>query len=158
MKAAPTRAALIVGCIALVLAKPSHGEADDADLATKLSNPVATLISVPFQFNGDHEFGPDRDGHRFQLNFQPVVPSKLDADWTLISRVIMPVVDQHVPFVGDGSQSGIGDITGEFFFTPATRGPNGVMWGVGPAILIPTRTDFISADKWALGPCCRVDP
>jgi len=43
----------------------------------------------------------------------------------LISRVITPVVDQHVPFVGDGSQSGIGDITGEFFFTPATPGPNG---------------------------------
>jgi len=42
----------------------------------------------------------------------------------LISRVIMPVVDQHVPFIGDGSQSGIGDITGEFFFTPATPGPN----------------------------------
>jgi len=156
MKAAPTRAALIVGCIALALASPSHGEGDDAELATKLSNPVSSLISVPFQFNWDHEIGPGRDGRRFQLNVQPVIPAQLNADWTLISRVIFPVVDQHVPFIGDGSQSGIGDITGEFFFVPSQPAPGGIIWGAGPAILIPTGTDFISGDKWALGPTAIV--
>jgi hypothetical protein len=126
---------------------------DDAEvLATKLSNPIASLISVPLQFNWDHEFGPDRNGHKFYLNFQPVVPIKLNADWTLISRTIVPVVDQHIPFIGDGSQSGIGDITQSFFFSPTKPGPGGIIWGVGPVIVIPTRTDFISGDQWALGP------
>jgi len=124
----------------------------DADLATQLNNPVASLISVPFQFNWDHEYGADRDGHKFQLNIQPVIPSKLNNDWTLISRVIVPVIDQHIPFLGDGSQSGVGDITGEFFFVPSRPNPHGLIWGIGPAVLIPTHTDFISADKWALGP------
>jgi hypothetical protein len=114
------------------------------------------LISVPFQFNWDHEYGQEREGHKFTLNVQPVIPSQLSSDWTLISRIIVPIVDQHIPFIGDGSQSGIGDITGEFFFVPSKPGPGGVLWGVGPAILIPTRTDFISADKWGLGPTAVV--
>jgi hypothetical protein len=128
----------------------------DADLANKLNNPVADLISVPLQFNWDHEYGPERSGHKFQLNVQPVIPLQVSSDWNLIARVIVPVVDQRIPFLGDGSQSGVGDITGEFFFSPRTPGPGGLIWGVGPAFIIPTGTDFISADKWALGPTAVV--
>jgi hypothetical protein len=136
------------------LAAPARGQepSGDPELAQKLNNPVASLISVPFQFNWDHEFGEERNGRKFQLNLQPVVPTPVSSDWTLISRVILPLVDQHIPFLGDGSQSGAGDITGEFFFTPSKPQPGGPIWGVGPAILIPTGTHFISGEKWALGP------
>jgi hypothetical protein len=149
--------ALLVGAALVAFATRSHGQAQsDADLASQLSNPVASLISVPFQFNWDHEFGPDRSGHRTTLNIQPVVPSKINADWNLISRVIVPIVDQHIPFLGDGSQTGLGDITGEFFFSPAKPTANGVIWGVGPAFLAPLHTDFISGNRWALGPTAVV--
>lgn len=148
------RAAVAIAAAAmLLLAMRSHAQTQsDAELATKLNNPVASLISVPLQFNWDHEIGPNRDGRKFTLNIQPVVPAKLSAEWTLISRVIVPIVDQHVPSLGDGSQSGVGDITGEFFLVPAAPGPGGLLWGIGPAIAIPTNTDQISGGKWALGP------
>ena len=138
-----------------LLAQPASAVAQqvegDADLATKLANPVASLISVPFQFNWDHSFGPDRSGHKTTLNIQPVIPAKLPDNWTLISRVIAPLIDQHVPFLGDGSQSGIGDVTGEFFFVPPPASP-GLIFGFGPALLVPTHVDYLSAGKWALGP------
>jgi hypothetical protein len=57
-----------------------------------------------------------------------------------------------VPGLGDGSQSGIGDVVQNFFFSPKKPGPNGLIWGVGPVMLIPSSTNFISADKWGLGP------
>jgi hypothetical protein len=128
--------------LALFVPVGSHAQQSEEELATKLSNPVASLISVPFQFNWDHDFGPDREGHKSYLNIQPVIPARLNDDWTLISRLIVPIVDQHIPFLGDGSQSGVGDITGEFFFVPSKPGPGGIIWGVGPAVLIPTSADF----------------
>lgn len=51
----------------------SPAVAQDANLAKKLSNPAASPISVPFQFNCDSGFGPD-DGSRVLTNFQPVAP------------------------------------------------------------------------------------
>jgi hypothetical protein len=145
-------AILATASLAAVTMSDSRAQDSDEELATKLSNPVAAMISVPFQANWDHEFGPERDGHKFYLNIQPVIPAQLNADWNFISRVIVPVVDQKIPFLGDGSQSGIGDITGEFFFSPTKPGPGGLIWGFGPAIVAPTNVDFISAGKWALGP------
>lgn len=144
-----------VSAAAMLACTAAGAQTSDAELAKQLSNPVASLISVPFQFNWDDDLGAERNGRKFTLNFQPVIPIKLNEEWTVISRTIVPIVDQDIPLVGDGSQAGIGDITQSFFFSPKP-GPGGLIWGVGPAILIPSGKDYISADKWGLGPTAVV--
>jgi hypothetical protein len=122
------------------------------ELAKKLANPVAALISVPFQLNWDQKIGPADDGTRYLLNVQPVVPVTLNDDWNLISRTIVPVVSQRHIFPGAGSQSGLGDTVQSVFFSPKEP-VDGLTWGAGPVLLLPTGTDtLLSGRKWGLGP------
>jgi hypothetical protein len=125
----------------------------DQDLAKKLSNPVSDLVSVPFQFNYDHDIGPADDGERLVVNIQPVVPIGLNDNWNIISRTILPVIWQDEVAPGAGSQSGIGDILQSLFFSPKAPTAGGLIWGVGPVFLLPTGSDNqLTADKWGAGP------
>ena len=129
---------------------------DSQELAKKLSNPIASLISVPFQFNYDEGYGPN-DGQRAVLNIQPVVPISLGADWNMISRTILPVIWQNDIAGPSGEQSGLGDITQSLFFSPKLPGPSGIVWGVGPVFLVPTATDdLLGGGKWGAGPTAVV--
>ena len=126
---------------------------DDQELAKKLSNPVAALISVPFQFNYDQNIGPDDDGERWTVNIQPVAPFGLGQNWNLISRTILPVTYQTDIFAGAGSQTGIGDIVQSLFFSPKKPTASGWIWGAGPVFLLPTGSDdLLTTDKWGAGP------
>jgi len=123
------------------------------ELAKKLSNPVASLISVPFQSNFDFGMGAG-SGWRYTLNIQPVIPVALSPEWNLISRTILPIIHQE-KVAGTGSQSGLGDITQSFFFSPAKS--RRFIWGVGPVLLIPAATnDFLGTKKFGLGPTVLV--
>ena len=125
---------------------------DSQELAKKLNNPVASLISVPFQYNYDHDIGPADEGHKHQLNIQPVVPFSLGPEWNVVSRTIMPIIDQDDIFPLSGEQFGLGDITQSLFFTPKdTQG--GIVWALGPVFLLPTGTDeLLGTEKWSAGP------
>ncbi len=132
-------------------------EGDTAALAKKLSNPVANLISVPFQLNYDHDIGPGEDGEAYRLNIQPVIPISLNADWNVISRTIAPVITQDDVFPGAGSQFGLGDTVQSLFFSPVSPTSGGWIWGVGPVFLLPTATEnLLGSDQWGLGPTAVV--
>lgn len=143
----------LLPALALALAMPVAAQEapDQADLAKKLQNPVADLISLPFQLNYDESFG-SRDAGRFTLNIQPVIPVSLGEDWNLISRTILPLVYQGSPAPGVDSGFGLGDTVQSFFISPKEP-VGGWILGAGPAMLLPTATDdLFRADQLGLGP------
>lgn len=129
--------------------KPAAGD-ETAELAKKLSNPVASLISFPIQTNFDLRMA-DGHGWRATINIQPVIPVALNPEWNLISRTIVPIIHQNSVTAPGASQSGLGDIVQSFFLSPNKTEP--FIWGVGPAILIPSATnDFLGSKQLGLGP------
>jgi len=144
---------LVAATTATAGAEDSAAGADDsAELAKKLQNPIADLISVPFQSNFEWGAGPHSAGFKYTLNFQPVIPIPLTENWNVISRTIVPIIHQDDVVPGT-TQGGMGDILQSFFFSPRQPGPAGLIWGVGPVLLLPTSTeDFLGAQKFGMGP------
>ena len=131
----------------------AHVASNADELAKKLSNPIASLISVPLQYNYSRTYGDD--GYKNLLNIQPVVPISISKDWNLISRTIVPIIQQK-DIQPNITQFGFGDTTQSFWFSPKEPTSSGLIWGVGPAALIPTGTDGIGAKTWAFGPTAIV--
>lgn len=90
---------------------------------------------------------------RYLLNVQPVIPVSLNAGWNLISRTIVPLVDQKDVFPVSGGQSGLGDILQSAFFSPTKPTAGGIIWSAGPVFLLPTATNsLLGGQKWGIGP------
>ncbi|HEY1269576.1 MAG TPA: neuromedin U [Candidatus Binatia bacterium] len=143
---------LISSCAVVTAA----AQTDDAtDLAKKTQNPVADLISVPFQNNWNFQAGAHHNKRIYVLNIQPVVPIKLTDDWNMIARVIMPIVDQHALSPAADGGFGLGDMNPTFFFAPSK--PGAIIWGLGPTFTFPTATqEELGAEKWSVGPAAVI--
>ena len=153
---AMTKTLLALGLICgLGLAATARAEEKNEELAKKLTNPVADLISVPFQFNYDQGIGPTDEGQQYQLKIQPVIPISINDDWNVISRTILPITYTNrfaPPF--DGPNFGTSDTTQSFFFSPKKPSSwGGIIWGAGPAFLLPTASNgSLGTEKWGAGP------
>jgi hypothetical protein len=133
-------------------AKP---EISAEELAKKLSNPVASLISVPFQNNTDVGIGK-YNGSKNTLNFQPVIPVSLSSNLNLITRYIIPIISQHDITGQDTHQAGLADAVVSTWFSPALS-KNGFIWGMGPVFLLPIATnEMLGTKKWGIGPTALV--
>ena len=146
---------IIIACTSVFVKAQEKKAANAQDLAVKLNNPVANLISVPFQNNLDYGIGI-YNGAKYTLNFQPVVPFTVSPRLNLITRYIIPIVDQHGITAEGSHQFGLSDATVSAFFSPVGS-KNGWIWGLGPAFLVPIGTDdFLSTRKWGIGPTALV--
>jgi hypothetical protein len=118
-----------------------QSRARNARFSVELNSPESNL---------DYGGGPKRAGSQYILNVQPVIPFKLNDDWNLITRTIVPVTD--VVHIVPVNPVGIGDTVQSFFLSPA-KPVNGIILGAGPVFLYPTATrDEISANQWGAGP------
>ena len=130
------------------------GESDEAagaqTAAAQAQNPIAHVISVPFQNNTLTRTGPNRDTANTLL-IQPVVPIRIDSNWSVITRTIAPIVYLPRTSPEQGNVTGLGNIEPQFYFTPAH--PGKFIWGAGAQAWLPTASqDALGVNKWGGGP------
>jgi hypothetical protein len=147
----PAVAVFILVILFPLAATAAEGTDEQADLAKKLANPIANLVSLPLQSNWDFNNGPE-NATRYTMNVQPVIPFSISKEWSLITRTILPIIYAQSPVKGGESSEGIGDIVQSFFFSPKEPTSGGWIWGVGPVICYPSGSEELSTSKWGIGP------
>lgn len=153
------RAYTFVVALGLICAATVYGQSE-SDLAKQAQNPIANMISLPFQNNTNFNVGPQERTQNI-LNIQPVLPFTISDNWNLITRTIVPVQlvssgqalgDATIPGPDDSDSRifGLGDSTISTWFSPKDSGK--LTWGVGPILLIPTSTDDrLGLGEWGAG-------
>ncbi len=152
--------ALLLGLTLCTTSAIAQEQMSTEAAARKANNPVSDAWLLIMQndytvIEGDATGGTSEMQER--LSFQPVMPIPIfDGDWNLVNRIVVQAFDSPLdddlnsmdPF-GDRTQ-GLGDTI--FFSMFAPNRDDGVIWGVGPSVIIPTATeDVLGQEKWQLG-------
>ena len=141
-------AALLLSCSAPVFAQ------DDQSLSRAAKNPFTTVTNLQFLYDANFGTGPDNRTQHV-LTFQPVIPFSVNADWSIITRTVAPVIAQPGAAPGEGWTNGPGDTQFAAFLSPAQT--DKLVWGVGPVFQIPTASNqALGQGKWGAGPMAGV--
>ncbi len=81
---------MLLGLVTITTQAQEAEERSETSLAEKAQNPIANMISVPFQVNTSYGIGPDNRTSN-TLNIQPVLTFSLGEKWNLITRTIYPL-------------------------------------------------------------------
>jgi hypothetical protein len=135
-------------CIFMLFAVVNlQAQESDEELAQAAANPLADMMSFPFQNNMDLGLG-EYNRTRNVLNIQPVIPL---AGGKIITRTIFPVVWLPDISAESGSySSGLSDTQFTAFYVPPAKG--NLMWGPGMVMEIPTGGEKRGSQKWSIGP------
>mgnify|MGYP001816649694 FL=1 len=130
-------------------AKSAEQEEEAGALAKAAQNPIASVVSLPFQYNvndGVGEFGRQQA----TLNIQPVVPFKLGDKANFVTRTIIPL--SSAPIGETESEFGVADIQWTGFYSPQAKG--GLSWGIGPQVNLPlsSNEEILGSGKFSAGP------
>jgi hypothetical protein len=124
----------------------SYAQQSNEELSAAAANPLADLMSFPFQNNLNMNYG-EYNRNTNILNIQPVIPF---AKGKIITRTIIPIV--RIPDYANESgklTSGLSDIVFSAFYAPKSKG---LMWGFGPVLELPTGGSKRGTQKWSAGP------
>jgi len=139
---------LFLKMIASSYATEAH--TDTEALAKAAQNPVADLISLPFQNNTNLNIPPFGRNQNV-MNIQPVIPYHLTPKWNIITRAILPVIHQPDLLKPHGAVDGVGNLNPTFFLSP--NAPGKFIWGLGPTFLAPTSSNAVlGPSRWGAGP------
>jgi hypothetical protein len=129
---------------------------ESSAIAEKLQNPIADLISVPFQNNTNFNVGPNK-GTQDILNIQPVIPIHLNPEWNLITRTILPLTwSPSFQPAASVPPFGLSPTSFSAFLSPTETWND---WTVGGGFIaeLPTATNKnLGSNVWGLGPAAVV--
>jgi len=133
--------------LALVMACAFATRAEDGTpetLAQQKLNPLAYAINLPATLSFSFAHG---QAVQPSLEFQPLIPLKLNGDWRLVTRSNVSIIHEPAP----EEITGLSDTDVSLFLTPARTGP--WVWGVGPIFEFPTASNTsLGSGKWSAGP------
>jgi hypothetical protein len=130
-----------------ILSSPAFSE-DAASLVREAKNPFADVSNLQFIYDATLEA---RNPPSQTVTFQPLLPFNVSSTWSIITRTILPFIDQPGATTGAGRTHGLGDTQFSAFLSPTRTGS--LVWGVGPVLQLPTATnDALGQGKWGIGP------
>lgn len=133
-----------------VFCGPTTRAQETSEIAKQAQNPIARVISLPFENDFSPETGINNEDS-YVLQMKPVVPFRLSQDWSLITRAIIPIIQLPGLAPGVNGETGLGDVNLSLFLSPARVGR--VIWGAGPIVSFPTATDkILGTKKVSVGP------
>jgi hypothetical protein len=136
----------------------SAGEPSADELAAKLSNPTAPVMTIGnnldfIAFDGDLPGADDETAVRYV--FQTAFPYKLANGGSIFFRPALPILFNDPVPDGQGGFSSKGTDLGDmgFDFSYGKTTDSGLLYGAGMVGTVPTATDdSLGKDKWGLGP------